>query len=239
MSKIVTLDAGHGGADYGAVGFGVSEKSVVLELVRLTKDYLLRNYEGLIVHLTRSDDTFLTLSERRELTNKLGSDVFVSFHLNAFSREGAKGFEGFTTPGRTSADSLAEIILSKYEKRFPDRKQRYDMRDGDKDKEAKFSVLWAKCPCFLMEFGFITNNEENAWLQKMSVKQAQAKVIGDGIAEFLGLKKKTSGTSGTSGTVSPNPSDELESKIDGLETLIGKAKVQVSELRKAVGKLNA
>ena len=199
--KRVTLDAGHGGPDYGATAFGVREKDHVLDLVLLTERYLETHYV-VEINLTRRDDTFLKLSDRRELTNKANSDAFVSFHLNAAKRQAAKGFEGFTTPGETRADPLADMILRRMEERFPGRTRRYDMRDGDRDKEAKFAVLWAKCPCVLMEFGFITNLEDKAFLIRPDTMQAHAEIVGEGLAEFLELPRKQA-------AVSPSPSEPV------------------------------
>ena len=64
MSKLVVFDPGHGGHDYGASGHGVVEKTIALRATKKAKEYLLANYTGVRVALTRSTDKYLTLGQR-------------------------------------------------------------------------------------------------------------------------------------------------------------------------------
>lgn len=68
------------------------------------------------------------------------SCIFVSIHGNAFNSN-AKGFEVFTSKGLTRSDAIAEVFASAMEDAFPDQTMRWDLTDGDKDKEANFYVL--------------------------------------------------------------------------------------------------
>jgi len=78
----VVVDPGHGGKDPGAVGpGGLKEKDVNLEIALRLKAAL--EDMGLIVVMTREDDTFIPLSERTALANKEAADIFISVHCNA------------------------------------------------------------------------------------------------------------------------------------------------------------
>ena len=81
----IVVDAGHGGADPGAIGNGLQEKDLTLRAAR----YMYQRFRdlGIPVALTRDDDTTLTRDERvRKMVNTFGNgnDVLVlSNHINA------------------------------------------------------------------------------------------------------------------------------------------------------------
>src|SRR5690625_6628775 len=83
MSKIVVIDPGHGGHDPGAVANGLREKDLTLDISKRTKRYLERNYKGVKVYLTRTNDKYLTLAQRANYANRKNADLFVSMHINA------------------------------------------------------------------------------------------------------------------------------------------------------------
>lgn len=91
----VVIDAGHGGADTGAVGTrGVMEKDVNLAVARELKQYLERESE-LDVTLTRSRDESMELDARAEAANTAGGELFISLHCNSWFDDNASGFETF------------------------------------------------------------------------------------------------------------------------------------------------
>lgn len=78
----VVVDPGHGGKDPGAVGpGGLKEKDVNLEIGLRLKAIL--EDMGLLVVMTRDDDTFIPLSGRTALANREAADIFISIHCNA------------------------------------------------------------------------------------------------------------------------------------------------------------
>lgn len=83
----------------------------------------------------------------------------LSIHANA---GGGEGIECFTSPGTTKSDIIAEILLKNIEEDFEGiQKMRYDLTDGDRDKEAKFKVLIdTSCPAVLLECGFMDNKKD-------------------------------------------------------------------------------
>ncbi len=95
LSLRVVLDAGHGGADPGAIGpTGVREKDVNLAITR--KLARLLEAKGVEVILTREDDHYITLEERSNIANRDQPDFFVSIHCNAFTDRYVEGFECYT-----------------------------------------------------------------------------------------------------------------------------------------------
>lgn len=89
----VVIDAGHGGKDAGAVGFGkYYEKNVTLAVAKYLKQELGKDFN---IVMTRSTDKFVSLNERANIGNKAGADLFVSIHANAAGAASANGFEVF------------------------------------------------------------------------------------------------------------------------------------------------
>ena len=91
----IVIDAGHGGHDEGTSGpHGVLEKEVVLDVaLRLSK--LVQSRLGAEVVLTRSDDTFIPLTERTAIANDRKADLFLSIHANSSSAPTVAGTETF------------------------------------------------------------------------------------------------------------------------------------------------
>jgi N-acetylmuramoyl-L-alanine amidase len=79
---IITLDAGHGGDEYGAIGcLGDKEKDINLDITLKLKSYL--ENAGATVYLTRDSDQDVSLQDRVDISNKNKSDIFISIHNNA------------------------------------------------------------------------------------------------------------------------------------------------------------
>ncbi len=105
-TRIVILDAGHGGRDPGRDGpDGILEKNLTLQLVRrLAGELRDRGYE---VHLTRDADTLISLADRPRRANDWKrarpQAVFVSIHANGGVKQ-ASGFETFFLSDARTAD---------------------------------------------------------------------------------------------------------------------------------------
>jgi N-acetylmuramoyl-L-alanine amidase len=103
----IVIDAGHGGHDDGTIGpNGVLEKDVVLD-VALRLANLVNTRLGAEVVLTRSDDTFVPLTERTAIANEHRADLFLSIHANSSPASSAAGTETYllnlnSSPGAIS-----------------------------------------------------------------------------------------------------------------------------------------
>ena len=84
LSTIV-IDPGHGGHDPGCISADkkTREKNVALDISQRLARKIKESLPGVKVVLTRSDDTFVTLSGRADVANDLGADLFISIHVNA------------------------------------------------------------------------------------------------------------------------------------------------------------
>ena len=116
--RVVVVDAGHGGKDPGATGTrGTKEKNITL-LAALELARVLRERGDFDVVLTRSDDTFVPLSDRSKKANDLEADLFVSLHCNSAFSHKERGFEVYSVSERASdpeAERLAAVENSALE----------------------------------------------------------------------------------------------------------------------------
>lgn len=104
----VVLDAGHGGKDPGAIGYGgIEEKDIALDIARRVKRKL-EAMGGFEVHLTRNNDRFLELEDRARIANKKDADIFVSVHANASRNKRTRGLETYFL-NRNSDDDTIKI----------------------------------------------------------------------------------------------------------------------------------
>ena len=100
------IDPGHGGSDPGAVGIDggatPNEEDFVLD-VSLRLRTLLQN-AGAAVVMTRTTDTTVSLTARRDLTNAEDPDAFLSIHCNSFGDSSAHGTETFWWDSGNASD---------------------------------------------------------------------------------------------------------------------------------------
>lgn len=182
--KKVFIDAGHGGNDPGASGYGLKEKDITLAIARQTKNYLDKMFSGVDVKVSRMKDRSVTLKERTNAANAWGANLLVSIHVNA---GGGRGFESYMYNGafkgkektREIQKVLHEAILT--ETGFVNRGM----------KEQNFHMVRAsQMPAVLTENGFIDRKEDAVLLKSAAFLNKIAKGHAVGIAEILRLPKR-------------------------------------------------
>jgi len=181
----VVLDAGHGKQDPGYVHnkLGLFEKTFNLSAVLKIKTELEKNPK-IVVHLTRSDDTFLELNERVAFAEKIPgigkkADIFISVHANGFTTSAPSGTETYYS--RADSKKLAETIHP-----------RVLAAVGLKDrgvKTAGFKVIKATTmPAILLEVGFMSNDNDVKVLFNEATQKKLAVEVAAGVKEYFNLK---------------------------------------------------
>jgi N-acetylmuramoyl-L-alanine amidase len=108
VSKIV-IDPGHGGHDPGALGAGVTEAEVVLDISLRLEKLLLD--AGVDVVLTRRTDEYVPLEERPAIARREQADLFLSVHANASRTRTVRGTETYFL--NFSTDPAAEEVAAR------------------------------------------------------------------------------------------------------------------------------
>lgn len=188
----ICTDAGHGQKWNNAEAQGYLEKDIVLSVAKKI-DKCFR-YSGFESVLTREEDKHFSenltedLQYRAAIANACRADAFISLHCNGFDDPRVHGFEIWTTPGITKADSLADNIYKQVESDFPSMHMRSDTTDGDFDKESPFHVLKATTmPAVLIELCFLTNPDDLAFIIDETNQQKIAESIVRGTIRSMGV----------------------------------------------------
>ncbi len=173
----VVIDAGHGGKDPGAPGHsGKHEKYFVLALAEKV-NALLENEPFIQTLMTRTDDTFIELSDRAKMANDWDADVFVSIHGNTFERP-ISGTE--TYYAHESSYNFASVMHNHTVEAagLPDRNVR----------QVNYKVLRETVmPAALLEIGYLSNSSDESKMLSSEFQDRVAAGIVAGIKEYLGL----------------------------------------------------
>ena len=180
MVKIF-IDPGHGGQDSGATGNGLREKVLTLEIATRIKNLLLSEYDNVTVKMSRTDDSYVTLTERTSSANAWGADYFLSIHINA---GGGEGYEDYIYPGISGVTKAYQSNIHSEVIKL------VNFKDRGK-KTANFHVLReSNMPALLTENGFIDNSRDATKLKSASFIDAIARGHVNGIAKSFALTKK-------------------------------------------------
>jgi N-acetylmuramoyl-L-alanine amidase len=110
---LVVIDAGHGGHDPGSQSQSgqQKEKDLALAMAKAIRDELAAS--GRVrVALTRGDDRFLVLGERREIARRLKADLFISVHCDSAPNAAARGASIYTLSD-VASDRVAAQLAAK------------------------------------------------------------------------------------------------------------------------------
>ncbi len=176
---VIAVDPGHGGSDPGAVGCGYEEEDVNLDTGLRLRTLLQNN--GFSVVMTRTDDSFVSLSGRASFANSNGAARFMSIHANSAGVV-ATGIETFcATNGSNNSFDLRNKIQAQMIATWP-----LTNRGG---KTANFTVLTATAmPATLTELGFMNNcNVDIQYLSDPDERQRAAEAHLIALGQHLGV----------------------------------------------------
>lgn len=178
MSKLICLDAGHGGTDPGACGFSLKEKDITLKMVK--KVGALLEKSGFEVVYTRTTDTYVKLSERCRVANSKACDCFISIHNNSAANTQANGIETLCYTKNNLAFYIQEALIE--ELKLTNR--------GVKERKDLAVLNGTEMTAVLVELGFISNPENNKLLNYDSFLDKAAEAIVKGVCRYLGVAFK-------------------------------------------------
>lgn len=175
----VVIDPGHGGSDNGASGpSGIKEKDVNLDVALRVKALL--EQSGVTVHMTRTSDTYPSLSERVDLANNQNVDRFISIHHNASGNQSINGSEVWIYANASaSSQALASDVLNELTTalELPNR--------GVKQASNFYVLKNTNMPAILTEASFISNPQEEQKLANPEYQAREAQAIANGVIDHL------------------------------------------------------
>lgn len=197
-NKIIGIDPGHGGVDPGALSKdGLHEDDINLKIALKLKRYI--EQSGGVAILTRETDKGLytdksktlrqmkteDLMNRKELINSAECHVFITIHLNSFTKSRYRGAQTFYSENIPESKNLAyiiqeelRIVLDKDNKRLP------------AVNEDVYLIKETVMPSVLVEAGFLSNEEEAKLLNTSEHQEKIAWAIYVGIMKYFSDPQK-------------------------------------------------
>ncbi len=196
--KVIALDAGHGGADGGAVSReGTIEKDLNLAIVLYLRDYL--QQAGAMVMLTREGDYDLADPEIRGSSKRKTGDLLervrrienrkvdyvVSIHMNSIPSPRWSGAQTFFYSGNPEGRRLAENIQHEL------RTVLENTNRVAKTNDTVYLLKALKIPTALVEVGFLSHPEEARLLADETYQKKVAAAVYRGILTFSAGKAQS------------------------------------------------
>jgi N-acetylmuramoyl-L-alanine amidase CwlD len=208
-SRLIVLDPGHGGSDSGAIGNGLTEKLLTLDIARRLRELLVAH--GWQVMMTRDSDVDVyaandsareELQARCDVANRAGARLFVSIHINSFTTSELQGTTTyFYKPGDARFASIVDDHLHTL----------LGTQDDGAKRENFYVVRHTTMPSILVETAFLSNPDDATRLRQPNFRQNVALGISNGImaytADSPGMNTSV-GTNTSKGTTQ-QPVDDL------------------------------
>jgi N-acetylmuramoyl-L-alanine amidase len=196
---LLVLDAGHGAVDPGAVNDSLNlfEKNVTRKIVDAVLALIDTN--KICVVQTRPADTNIHRHDRINLANLYNPDMLLTVHINQHPDTTFSGFEmgiadslvtymddkdtiSIANPNRLRAKKIATTLSNKVAGLFPKMKN----RNIQYRKDRIWMISAGRFPSILLEFGFINNRNDLAYLtDKKSLKKLAGGIVESIYKELL------------------------------------------------------
>lgn len=178
----IAVDAGHGGADPGALGIpltsGATEKDITLATAIAVQKRL--ESLGADVVMCRTDDSDVTMNQRMTDTFAARADLFISLHCNSI------GYDTDASKPNGTEVYYFENIAKKLATALSANVSEYT---GRTNRGAKFSnyrvTLNSYAPSVLVEMGFLTNPAEYDSMTSRRGIYNTANAVGDSVLAAL------------------------------------------------------
>lgn len=183
-SKIVVLDAGHGGKDPGAIKNGTNEKDLNFKILN---QYVAEYFKDsdIKVYFTRVTDTLINLYDRAAFPTEVGADFFISLHMNSNNTASVNGTGVYYSVNNTSKSESglnSKILASTLAKNISDAIN----TKNNGALTANFVVIReTRVPAVLIELAFMSNASDYKKITTESVQKKAAKTIYDTIVTMF------------------------------------------------------
>ena len=186
LGRCIYLDAGHGGADSGAISNTFLEKDINLLLVNKLATELISR--GAMVFLTRDGDYDLSestinrkrndLYQRAKLINNSGCDMYISMHMNSSPSSKWNGIQVFYSNVVSDNKKIAEVVTKSLSENMKNVRE-YKKENG------YYMYSKIKVPGILVEAGFISNSNDNYKIRQEDYQNILVNNIVNGVEIYF------------------------------------------------------
>ena len=192
-NKIIGIDPGHGGVDPGAVSkSGIKEEDLNLKIALKLKRFI--EHSGGIAVLTRDSDEGLytdrsktlrqmkteDLKNRKALIEGADCEIFITIHLNSFTKSRYCGAQTFYSENIPDSQKLAYIIQDELKNVLNKNNDRVPSIN-----EEVYLITAMQIPSVLVEAGFLSNQDEEKLLNTAEYQEKIAWSMYVGIMKYF------------------------------------------------------
>lgn len=181
LGETIFIDPGHGAQDAGAVGNGLLEKNINLEVALKLRSRL--HQAGALIVMSRTSDTFDSLQTRVSKGAQASADIFISIHANANDNNGANGTETYYDTTYAAANSIK--LAQKVQPRMV---SALGTRDRGVKTAGFYVIKYSRMPSILLETGFVTSPIDASILKSTTAKDRLASGITTGVSNYFDAK---------------------------------------------------
>ena len=225
---VIVLDPGHGGTDSGAENqngiSSESESKLTLKIANYVKQELEKSSQ-FVVYMTRTDDSYVGLSERVNYAASKNADILVSLHLNSADSKTANGAEilvprtgRYNSKVAENAGQLAQDILKKlvslglYNRGLVYRDSASGTKYPDGSTADYYAIvrqgLQAGIPSIIVEHAFISSTVDAKFLDSEADLQKIGRADAEGIAQYFGVTLSNSSNNNSNSNSNSGDSDK-------------------------------
>ena len=188
----IMLDPGHGGLDVGAIcavssaSYGY-EKDINLSIASKVKELL--EAEGANVIMTRSTDKWVCYTDRNNFVRDRNPDMFISIHCDSSTSATITGTSAYyyRAYSQPLAKAIHESVVNAYKTQiYKDAPAEITNKISRGANFYAFRVARVEeCPAILIEYGFVSNQDECTVLQTAANRDILAQATVQGIKNYI------------------------------------------------------
>jgi N-acetylmuramoyl-L-alanine amidase len=175
--RIIVIDAGHGGKDFGAKINDEIESKIVESISKKIK--LLNVKDEIEIVLLREDDSFIGLNERLKTINKINPDLLISLHINSSNNAEKNGIHAYVSKDNIHYKESLESANSLIDKISNEK-----LKKGEVNNASLFIIKNSNCPALALEIGYLSNNNDREYVTSEKGKNEIANRIYEVIKQF-------------------------------------------------------
>ncbi|MDR2682227.1 MAG: N-acetylmuramoyl-L-alanine amidase [Holosporaceae bacterium] len=201
--RIIAIDAGHGGKDPGTQCLnGDFEKNITLVMAIELRETLIKSGKYKVI-LTRDNDSFLSIDDRKKKIDPTKTDLLISLHTDSNNDKNIRGISIYTLPNLDYLTKLSEKYAdnaSGYYKILAKSRKFSHILAGYIPNMCKISnrpcrnvelkILKVDLPAILLELGCVTNKTDNSLLHSKDFRDKANRAILYALNDFFEKEEK-------------------------------------------------